>query len=53
MASRAIQAQIRQLEQALRLNPALGPELQPILSQLRAELRAETAKKSAPSFFDS
>jgi len=51
MASRTIQAQIRQLEQALRLNPALGPELQPILSQLRAELRAETKKSQNPVFF--
>lgn len=51
MASRAIQAKIRQLEQALRLNPDLGPELQPILFQLRAELRAKTAKKSTPSLF--
>ena len=51
MAPRTIQAKIRQLEQALRLNPGLGPELQPILSQLRVELRAETAKKSDPSLF--
>lgn len=51
MASRAIQAQIRQLEQALRLNPDLGPELQPILTDLRAELRAETKKSQNPVFF--
>lgn len=51
MAPRTIQKQIRQLEQALRLNPALGPELQPILTDLRAELRAGTEKSQNPVFF--
>lgn len=51
MAPRTIQKQIWQLEQALRLNPALGPELRPILTDLRAELRAETKKSQNPVFF--